>query len=181
MLTKVLVDRLNEQINLEFYSSNLYLQMSAWCEFKGLEGGAEFLRLHAQEEMVHMQRLFTYVNETGAMAVLGQIEAPPTHYESIADVFRKTYEHECFITGKINDLADVALKEKDYSTFNFLQWYVGEQHEEEKLFKSILDKIEIISPDGKGLFFIDQELKAMAALKAKAAQAAAAAATAQGA
>ena len=159
MLTKVLVDKLNQQINLEFYSSNLYLQMSSWCEHAGLEGCAEFMHQHAQEEMGHMQRLFNYVNETGAMAVLGQIDAPPTEYESIADVFRKTYEHECLVTSRINELADVAMKETDYSTFNFLQWYVAEQHEEEKLFKSILDKIELIGSDPKNLFFIDQEVR----------------------
>jgi ferritin len=159
MLTKVLVDKLNQQINLEFYSSNLYLQMSSWCEHAGLEGCAEFMHQHAQEEMGHMQRLFNYVNETGAMAVLGQIDAPPTEYESIADVFRKTYEHECLVTSRINELADVAIKETDYSTFNFLQWYVAEQHEEEKLFKSILDKIELIGSDPKNLFFIDQEVR----------------------
>jgi ferritin len=159
MLTKVLVDRLNQQINLEFYSSNLYLQMSSWCEHAGLEGCAEFMHQHAQEEMGHMQRLFNYVNETGSMAVLGQIDAPPTEYESIADVFRKTYEHECLVTRRINELADAAMKETDYSTFNFLQWYVAEQHEEEKLFKSILDKIELIGSDPKNLFFIDQEVR----------------------
>jgi len=163
MLSQTMVSRLNEQINLEFYSSNLYLQMSAWCEAKGLEGCGTFLRAHAAEEMQHMQRLFTYVNETGAMAVLGQIQAPPTDFESIVEVFRSTYDHECLVTRKINGLADTAFGEKDYSTFNFLQWYVGEQHEEEALFKSILDKIEIIGTDGKGLFFIEQEIARMAA------------------
>ncbi len=163
MLSQTMVSRLNEQINLEFYSSNLYLQMSSWCEARGLEGCSAFLRAHAAEEMQHMQRLFTYVNETGAMAVLGQIQAPPTDFESVVEVFRNTYDHECLVTRKINELADTAFGEKDYSTFNFLQWYVGEQHEEEALFKSILDKIEIIGTDGKGLFFIDQEIGRMAA------------------
>ena len=162
MLSQAMTDRLNEQINLEFYSSNLYLQMSAWCDFKGLEGCATFLSDHAAEEMSHMQRLFTYVNETGAMAVLGTIEAPPVEYESLADVFARTYEHECLVTRKINELAHVAFSEQDYSTFNFLQWYVAEQHEEEKLFKSILDKIEMIGVEGKGLFFIDREIAALA-------------------
>ena len=151
MLSKALVEHLNKQINLEFYSSNMYLQMSSWCEYKGLEGCANFLQLHAQEEMQHMQRLFTYVNETGAMAILGQIKAPPTEFKSVKDVFKQTYEHECFVTKKINKLADAAMNEKDYSTFNFLQWYVAEQHEEEKLFKSILDRIEIIGTGGQGL------------------------------
>ena len=132
--------------------------MSAWCDFKGFEGSATFFRAHALEEMDHMQRLFTYVNETGALAQLGQIEAPPTEFDSLQDVFEKTYEHEVEVTRAINGLADTAFQEKDYSTFNFLQWYVAEQHEEETLFKGILDKFEILGTDGKALFMIDREI-----------------------
>ncbi len=73
-----------------------------------------------------------------------------------------TYEHEQSITKEINALTHTAFSDQDYSTFNFLQWYVAEQHEEEKLFKSILDKIKLIGPDGNGLFFIDQEIRRMA-------------------
>ncbi|MDO6707447.1 non-heme ferritin [Photobacterium sp. 1_MG-2023] len=162
MLAQAMVDKLNEQINLEFFSSNLYLQMSAWCEDKGFEGAAEFLRLHAAEEMQHMQRLFTYVSETGALPILGTIDAPQHEYASLGEVFRATYEHERLITERINKLAHVAFTTQDYSTFNFLQWYVAEQHEEEKLFKGILDKIELVGEDGKALFFIDKDLAAMA-------------------
>ena len=163
MLTQTIIDRLNEQINMEFYSSNLYLQMSAWCDFKGFEGCAMFLRSHAQEEMDHMHRLFTYVNETGALAKLGQIDSPPTDFDSLVAVFQSTYEHECDVTRAINGLADAAFQEKDYSTFNFLQWYVAEQHEEETLFKGILDKAEILGTDGKALFMLDQEIGRMGA------------------
>jgi len=158
MLSEKMIAQLNDQINLEFYSSNLYLQMSAWCEYKGYEGSAEFLKQHADEEMQHMQRLFTYVNETGNLAKLGTIDAPPTEFESLTNVFQTTLEHEMQITKAINELAHTAFAEHDYSTFNFLQWYVAEQHEEEKTFKSILDKIEIIGEDGRGLYFIDKEL-----------------------
>lgn len=162
MLKQAMIDRLNEQINLEFYSSNLYLQMSAWAEYKGFEGCAAFLQKHADEEMEHMKRLFTYVNETGAMARIGSIDDPTSEFDSIKDLFEKVFEHECLITQKINELAHTAFTEQDYSTFSFLQWYVAEQHEEEKLFKGILDKIEIIGEDGKGLFFIDKEIGKMA-------------------
>jgi ferritin len=157
-----MIDQLNEQINLEFFSSNLYLQMSAWCEDKGFEGAAEFLRGHAVEEMEHMQRLFTYVSETGAMPILGAIAAPNHEYASLGAVFRETFEHEQMITRKINKLAHGAFTSQDYSTFNFLQWYVAEQHEEEKLFKGILDKLELVGEDGKALFFIDKDLATMA-------------------
>jgi ferritin len=162
MLSPTMVEQLNDQINLEFFSSNLYLQMSAWCEDKGFEGAAAFMRVHAAEEMGHMQRLFTYVSETGSLPILGSIEAPKYDFESLGDVFRETYVHEQMITERINKLAHAAFTSQDYSTFNFLQWYVAEQHEEEKLFKGILDKIELVGEDGKALFFIDKDLAFMA-------------------
>lgn len=162
MLSQAMIDQLNDQINLEFFSSNLYLQMSAWCEDKGFEGAAAFLRKHAAEEMDHMQRLFTYVSETGAMPILGAIDAPQHDFASLNEVFRETYQHEQMITDKINKLAHLAFTSQDYSTFNFLQWYVAEQHEEEKLFKGVLDKLELVGEDGKALFFIDKDLAALA-------------------
>ena len=157
-----MVEKLNAQINLEFYSSNLYLQMSAWCEEKGFAGGAEFLRKHADEEQQHMNRLFTYVSETGALPIIGAIEAPPHEFESLGQLFQLTYEHECLITERINSLAHQAFANQDYSTFNFLQWYVAEQHEEETLFKSILDKINLVGTDGHALFFVDKDLAELA-------------------
>ncbi|WP_068547397.1 non-heme ferritin [Thalassotalea crassostreae] len=162
MLKKEMVAQLNAQINLEFYSSNLYLQMSAWCEDKGFEGAAAFMHKHAIEEMQHMNRLFTYVSETGSMPILGSIDAPPHEFESLVEVFEETYKHECLITEKINDLAHFAFSNQDYSTFNFLQWFVSEQHEEETLFKGIIDKIELVGNDGHALFFVDKDLAELA-------------------
>ncbi|KPU82274.1 ferritin [Psychromonas sp. PRT-SC03] len=162
MLAKTMVEKLNEQINLEFYSSNLYLQMSAWCEDKGFDGAALMLRTHAGEEMQHMNRLFTYVSETGALPILGVIDAPPHEFASLKEIFEATYEHECLITRQINALTHVAFSTQDYSTFNFLQWYVAEQHEEEKLFKGILDKISLVGEEGKALFWIDKDLAKLA-------------------
>ena len=161
MLSPKMVEHLNRQINLEFFSSNLYLQMSAWCENKGLEGCATFFKNHAAEEMGHMHRLFQYVNETGALALIGEIAAPQSEFSSIKEVFEKTYEHEVTVTKRINELADAAFADKDYSTFNFLQWYVAEQHEEETLFKGILDKFEMFGAEGPALLHIDQELGSM--------------------
>jgi len=162
MLKADMISKLNQQINLEFYSSNLYLQMSAWCEEHGFEGAAEFMRKHANEEMGHMNRLFTYVSETGAMPIIGSISAPPHEFSSLRSVFEATYKHECSVTEAINGLAHAAFISQDYSTFNFLQWYVAEQHEEEKLFKGIIDKIELVGNDGKALFFIDKDLADLA-------------------
>ncbi|HUH42645.1 MAG TPA: non-heme ferritin [Sulfurimonas sp.] len=161
MLTQKMIQRLNEQVNLEMYSSNIYLAMSAWCANKGLNGSAAFLKDHSKEELSHAYKIFDYINETGAMATIEQINKPQSEFTSLQDVFEKTYNHELVVSKSILELVDVALSEKDYSTFNFLQWYVSEQHEEEKLFKEILDKFEIIGMEGRGLFMIDREIAAL--------------------
>lgn len=158
MLNKAIIDKLNEQINLEFASSNIYLQMSAWCANKGYEGAAAFLLRHADEEMEHMQKLFRYVSDTSGMPLLGTIEAPRSEYKSLKEIFEITFEHEKLVTTKINELVEVTFADKDYSTFNFLQWYVAEQHEEIKLFSSILDKFNLMGEDGRALYFIDRDL-----------------------
>lgn len=163
MLTQVITQKLNEQLNLELYSANMYLQTSAWSSFNGFEGTSLFLKERSKEEMRHMRRLFDYLGDTGSLPVLSVIAAPPTEFNSLTDIFQQTYEHEKLITHRINDLAHTAITNRDYSTFNFLQWYVAEQHEEEKLFKSILDKLALLGNSGKSLFFIDKTLKKMIA------------------
>ncbi len=168
MLSQRMIERLNKQINLEYYSANLYLQMSAWCDFKGYTGCSAFLKIHAEEERGHMHRLFGYVTETGGLPIVGAIDKPAHDFADLADVFKKTYDHEVAITGAINDLVAFALAEPDFSTFNFLQWYVAEQHEEEALFKGILDKIGVIGLDGKGVYFLDKEIAKLGAQRARA-------------
>ncbi|AXF78410.1 non-heme ferritin [Erwinia tracheiphila] len=161
MLTSEMTANLNDQLNLEFFSANLYLQMSAWCADKGFEGAAAFMREHSTEEMQHMQRLFNYLSDTGAMPVLGAIAAPPITFNSLSEMLEQAYQHEKLITSKINELAHAAITSQDYSTFNFLQWYVAEQHEEEKLFKSVLDKLALVGNSGEALFFVDKDLMKM--------------------
>lgn len=164
MASKSMIKKLNGQLNKEFYSSNLYLQMSAWCDMKGLEGTATFLRTHAEEEMLHMKKFFTYISELGGLALIGQIEAPQVEFKSLKDMMEITLKHEKYVTKCIHELTDAAWEEKDHATYNFLQWFVSEQHEEETLFKQVLDKLNLVGSENKqGLFFIDRELGQMAA------------------
>ena len=161
MLTQAMQDRLNKQIALEFESSNLYLQMSAWCDHQNYQNCAAFFSEHALEERGHMEKLYNYILETGAYPLLAAIDAPKTDFKSLKEVFQDTLEHEKFITKEINELVDYALTSKDFSTFSFLQWYVQEQHEEEKLFSMILGKFTLIGEDSKSLYYIDKEISKM--------------------
>ena len=111
--------------------------------------------------MTHMQRLFDYLTDTGNLPRINTVESPFAEYSSLDELFQETYKHEQLITQKINELAHAAMTNQDYPTFNFLQWYVSEQHEEEKLFKSIIDKLSLAGKSGEGLYFIDKELSTL--------------------
>ena len=158
MLSEKLLKKLNEQMLFEIYSSNLYLQMSAWCGYKGLKGSAKFLKDHSLKEIRHMRKIFDYIQDINALPIIDTIEKPTLEFKDLKHVFEVAYEHEKKVTARINELVDISLSEKDFTTFNFLQWYIAEQHEEEKLFKSILDKINIIGLEGRCLFMVDKEI-----------------------
>ena len=159
MLSAKLQTALNNQIANEAYASHYYLAMASWCDKSGLVGSAKFLYTHSEQEKQHMMKLFRYVNDAGGHAVVQSVEEPPLKFKSISDIFGKVLEHERLVTKNINALVELCMKEKDYSTFNFLQWYVAEQHEEERLFNSILDLIKIAGVEGRGLFLIDKEIE----------------------
>jgi len=158
MLSQTIQKALNEQISKEDYASNYYLSMASWCDKTGLSGSAKFLYEHADRERAHMMKLFRYVNDAGGHAIKRALKDPLFEFKSLMEIFELTHQNEVEVTQSINALVDLCLKEKDHSTFNFLQWYVAEQHEEERLFKLILDKIKIIGLDGRGIYWIDKEI-----------------------
>lgn len=165
MLSKKIESALNKQIEMEAYASYYYLSMASWCDKNGLPGAAKFLYGHSNEEREHMLKLFHYINEAGGHAITPAVKQPGKEYKSVTAIIQSVLNHEIMVTKAINGLVELCLKEKDYSTFNFLQWYVAEQHEEETLFRTVLDKISIIGDDKKGLFWIDKEIGSMAVAK----------------
>jgi len=160
---------INEQIKKEEYSSRLYLQMATWCEVNGLGGAANFLYAQAEEERTHMLKFVHYLNDRGGHAKMMDLEQPPYEYKNISDIFEQVMKHEEFITESINEVYEVTLNEKDYTTGNFLQWFINEQIEEESTMRSILDKLQLVGNDKAGHFHIDKELEAMAAARPEAA------------
>jgi ferritin len=150
---------LNEQIEKEASSSQFYLAMASWAETQGLSGTANFMYAHSDEERFHMLKLVKFVNERGGTAVIPGLETPPSAFESLSNVFGLLLEHELMVTDSINNLVDICLQEKDYTTYNFMQWYVSEQLEEEALARTILDKVNMIGTDKAGLYMFDRDLE----------------------
>lgn len=163
MLSNKVSSALNTQIVMEAFSSQYYLAMASWAETQGLNGVSAFLYIHADEERMHMLKLIKFVNERGGHGVVPALKQPPTTYKSVKAVFEEILKHEMKVTSEINNLVDITLKEKDYTTHNFLQWYVSEQIEEEALARQIVDKLKLIGDDKSGLYFFDRDMGALAA------------------
>lgn len=154
---------LNEQVQLEAESSQYYLAMASWAETKGLNGVSAFLYKQSDEERVHMLKLFHFINERGGHGEVQGSKAPKGEYKNVKEVFSEVLKHETGVTSEINNLVEACLKEKDYTTHNFLQWYVAEQIEEEKQAMTIIDKLELLGEDKGGLYLFDRDLDKMAA------------------
>jgi ferritin len=162
VLTDNMLKALNDQLQAEFYSAYLYLSMSAYLEDKGLEGMANWMTVQFQEEQSHALKIFNYIAERGGRPELQSIEKPKRDWDSPLAAFENSLEHERMISGRINDLADMAVKEKDHATHNMLQWFIAEQVEEEANVESIVTQLRLVGEQGPGLFMIDREMKSRA-------------------
>ena len=157
MLSKKMEAALNSQFNAETYSAYLYLSMAAYFQSISLGGFANWMRVQAQEELTHAMKFYDFINERGGRVTLTAIDAPPTKWKSILDVFEATLSHEQKVTSLINDLVNLALKEKDHASQIFLQWFVSEQVEEEDSADEIVQKLKLIGDAGGGIFMLDRE------------------------
>jgi len=158
MLSKTMEKALNKQINAEIYSAYLYKSMSANFVSKGLKGVANWLHVQMLEEMIHAQKLYDYILERGGKVTLAPIPGPPGDWDTPLAAFRDAYAHERKITGMINDLVNLALKESDHATNSFLKWFVDEQVEEETNSSAVVQQLELAGDAPGALFIIDREL-----------------------
>ncbi len=150
----------NDQIQAEFESAYVYLQMSAQFEALNLKGFARWLRLQWQEETAHAMKFFDFLLQRDGSIALGAIAKPKVTFKSPVEAFEQVLEHEQYITGRINDLYDVAREHKDYPLQMLLHWFIDEQVEEEDNARSIIDTLKLIGDDGANLFLLDRELGA---------------------
>jgi ferritin len=158
MLKPIIEKALNKQIELEASSSQYYLSMASWTESQGLSGTSSFLYQHSDEERMHMLKLVKFINERGGTAIIPALTKPPTTFKSLTQVFESLLEHELNVTDSINNIVGLCLDEKDFTTHNFMQWYVAEQLEEEALARTTIDKLNMIGTDKGGLYLFDRDL-----------------------
>lgn len=158
MINQKVQDAFNNQINAETYSAYLYWSMSAYFESVNLSGFASWMRVQAQEEMVHSVKFYDFIKERGGRIVLAAIEAPGTEWDSPLAAFEAAYAHERKVTAMIGDLVDLSLAEKDHAAGVFLQWFVTEQVEEEASADEVVQKLKLMGEAPGGMFMLDREM-----------------------
>lgn len=151
---------INDQINKELYSAYLYLDFANYFERRGLAGFANWYTVQAQEERDHAMLMYRFLLNNDEIVTFGAIAAPDKKLESDITVLKAGLEHEKYVTSLINDIYAAAYSVKDFRTMQFLDWFVKEQGEEEKNATDMITKMELFGSDAKGLYMLDNELKA---------------------
>ena len=157
-MKRIISDMISRQINKELFSAYLYLEFNNILEDRGLHGFAHWLRIQVQEERDHALLFYDYLHHNNEKAALEAIEKPETTASTVMEILQASLAHEEFITASINDIYEVALREKDYRTKEFLDWFVKEQGEEESNFNNLIDQVNLLGGDTKGMFMLDREL-----------------------
>lgn len=168
MISEKLKQGIIDQIKAEEHSSRIYMAMASWCETNGYPGAAKFLYTHSDEERMHMLKFVHFLNDRGGHSLLMDLEQPANEFKSLHHVFEEVYKHEQYISARINNLVGMSMEDRDYTTANFLQWFVTEQIEEESVARSILDQFNLTGGEKGSLFLIDKELAAMTLAEAAA-------------
>ncbi len=149
---------LNDQVTLEASASNNYLAMASWCEVTGYQGSANYFYTQSDEERTHMLKVVHYLNALGAVATIPAIQSPVSSYKSLEGLIKTALKNEQTVTAAIHKMVEIAQKEKDHSTYAFLEWFVNEQVQEETKFETILQKFDLLGRDKLGINEIDKFL-----------------------
>jgi ferritin len=160
MLNKELVQLLNEQVNKEWYSAYLYLDISNYYMDQNLNGFGNWFYVQTQEERDHAMLFVKYLLNNSEKVVLKEIKAPDKIFHDFKEPAVSALEHERKVTASINNIYAVAYEQKDFRTMQFLDWFVKEQGEEEKNTEDLVKKYDLFGNDAKGLYLLDQELAA---------------------
>lgn len=157
-MNKKVSEALVKQVNKEFYSAYLYLAMNQYFEDETMAGMANWMYQQFLEEQFHAMKMVKYLNSRGIKVDLTLIEQPTIEWQSMLAVFEDVLDHEKSITASINSIQSLSVKEEDFATMNFLQWFIDEQIEEEENAANILKQLQLIGDNGYGLLMLDKEL-----------------------
>ena len=158
-ISTVLNDLIIQQVSNENRSSNAYLQIAAWFENQNLSGFGSYFKKQADEEIGHKNRLLDYLfKRTGSKVKLLDVPEISLTINSLIDVGNLYVQLEEQTTQDISRIIETALEEKDYMTFQEMQWFINEQVEEENTANEFLNKAKLINNDGSGIILWNNQL-----------------------
>ncbi len=161
MITEKVAEALITQIGEEAFASQAYLAMASWCQKQGFRGSAGFFYVQADEERTHMLKIVRFINDSGGHARIPAVREPRNDFGSLRETFESALQQEQAVTRMFSDMADLSLEAKDHAAYQFLQWFIAEQVEEESLFQGVLDVFRLAGEDDRSLFLIDKEVSRM--------------------
>lgn len=160
MIGKKIRDAMNDQIKHELESFYIYLSMVAYFHEQGLDGMAHWMRCQAHEEMIHAMKFFDHIIDRGGTVTLQNLKQIKTTWKKPLEAWQDAYEHEKFVTGKINNLTKISREENDYTSEPLLSWFLNEQIEEEKNTEKVSRELAMVETSKEGILMLDRELAA---------------------
>lgn len=160
LLNEELEKKLNQQMTNEFSSALFYKNIAGFYDDKYLPGFGIFFNKKYKEELDHAQKFYDYINERDGRAIISSIseEKIKLNKEDLVSPFYDSLKHEQQVTSYIYELYEEAKKIKDYSTEDFLKWFIREQNEEEGEFLELIARIELVKDCGDGIYRMDEYL-----------------------
>src|SRR5918912_1613921 len=142
MAADAFVSQLNEQIAHEYAAHQQYVACAVYYDSETLPQLARFFYRQALEERDHAMMMVQYLLDADAEAVIPGVAAPQTAFADVVEPVALALEQERRVTQQINSLAATARAEGDYTSEQFMQWFIKEQVEEVATMSDLLRVVE---------------------------------------
>jgi len=149
---------LNQQVKKEALSSSIYLSMASWCNRNGYDFSSDYFFKQSEEERVHQLKFYKYILDMGGNAISPEVTGIKQEYNSFREVFEEALDQEISVTQSIKNIYARCMKEQDFVTMEFLNWFLKEQREEEYKARRALELFEVIGEEGTGRWQIDKNV-----------------------
>ncbi len=166
IVSQKVVDAMNAQIQSEFGASTQYIAIAVYFDEEGLPDLAEFFYQQSVEERMHAMKFVQFLLETGAKPIIPGLPDMRNEFASASDAVQFALEQEMKVTNQINNLVRIAKEENDFTSHNFLQWFVDEQVEE---VDSMTTLLQTIKHAGSSLLLVEDYVRRTVAARAAAA------------
>ncbi len=137
-ISAAVAELMNAQIGHELGASNQYLQIATFFEARALRKLAEFFYKQSEEEREHALKFVRFLTETGAEVRIPAVPAARYEIDSAEQAFQMSLDWEKEVTRQIYTILETAIREKDFASQQFLQWFVEEQVEEVSSMENML-------------------------------------------